>query len=154
MLPFQNMATRLDVTATWKGKLAFTGKGHLDLSLPIDYIPPLGDDNGFMPLEMLLMSLAACSGASVALLLGRAQQKISGLEVRARAERRDEHPTIFTSIHLEFRLAGTAIDRAAVEKTIAVSEERFCPVWAMLKPSVPITTSFVVEVGDGGRDGG
>jgi putative redox protein len=139
------MSTRVDVTATWNGKMAFTGKGHLPLSVPIDYVPPLGDDQGFMPLEMLLISLAGCSGASVALLLGRAEQKVSTLEVHASAERRSEHPTVFTSIHLEFHIRGKAVDSAAVEKTIRVSEERFCPVWAMLKPGVPITTSFSVE---------
>jgi putative redox protein len=138
------MTIRVDVSATWNGKMAFTGKGHLPLTLPIDYVPPLGDDQGFMPLEMLLISLAGCSGASVALLLGRAGQKVGGLEVRASAERRTDHPTVFTTIHLEFRITGAGLDPAAVEKTIRVSEERFCPVWAMLKPGVPITTSVVL----------
>jgi putative redox protein len=139
------MTTRVDVTATWNGKMAFTGKGHLALALPIDYVPPLGDDQGFMPLEMLLMSLAGCSGASVALLLGKAGHTPDGMEVHASAERRVEHPTVFTSIHLEFRIKGTGIDPAAVEKVVRVSEERFCPVWAMVKPSVPITTSVVMQ---------
>jgi putative redox protein len=125
--------------------MAFTGQGHLPITLPIDYVPPLGDDRGFMPLEMLLISLAGCSGASVALLLGRAGQDVAGLEVSASAERRTEHPTVFTSIQLEFRIKGAGLDPAAVAKAIRVSEERFCPVWAMLKPGVPITTSVVLQ---------
>jgi putative redox protein len=139
------MSTRLDVTATWNGKMAFTGKGHLPLALPIDYIPPLGDDQGLMPLELLLISLAACSGASVALLLGRAEQEIKSLDVHASAERRTEHPTVFTNIHLEFQIKGSKVDSTVVDKCIRASEERFCPVWAMLKPSVPITTTFAVD---------
>lgn len=125
--------------------MAFTGKGHLPLTLPIDYVEPLGDDQGFMPLEILLMSLAACSGASVAMLLGRAGQVVKNLDVHASAERRSEHPTVFTNIHLEFQIEGTNVDPTQVDGCIRISEERFCPVWAMLKPSVPITTSVVVQ---------
>ena len=139
------MSTRLEVSAIWKSKMAFAGQGHTGDTVAIDYVPPLGDDQGIMPLELLLISLAACSGATVATLLGRMQQKLGGLEVRATGERRDEHPTVFTGIRLEFKVRGSGIDRASVEKAMALSEAQFCPVWAMLKPAVPITASCAIE---------
>lgn len=139
------MTTRLEVSATWNSRMAFTGTGHTGDTVAIDYVPPLGEDHGIMPLELLLISLAACSGATVATLLGRMQQPLAGMEVRAVGERRDEHPTVFTGIRLEFRMRGARVDRAAVEKALALSETQLCPVWAMLKPTVPITASCVIE---------
>jgi len=139
------MTTRVEVSATWKGKLAFDAKGHTPVIVPIDYVKPLGDDLSPMPMELLLMSLAACSGATVATLLGRANLKPDKLEVRASGERREEHPTTFESIRLEFRLRGGNVDRASAEKAIKMSEERFCPVWAMLKGAVPIVAGCLIE---------
>jgi putative redox protein len=139
------MTTRLEVSATWKGKLAFDAKGHTAVVVPADYVKPLGDDKAPMPMELLLMSLAACSGGTVATLLARANIKPDKLEVRASGERREEHPTTFESIRLEFRVKGGNADRASVEKAIKMSEERFCPVWAMLKGAVPIVAGCLIE---------
>lgn len=99
---------------------------------------------GFKPMELLLVSLAACTGSVVASLLARQHQPVAGVEVEARGQRRDEHPTIFTSIALEFVVRGAGIAPSAVEKAIAQAD-RLCPVWAMLK-STPVTTAFrIVE---------
>jgi putative redox protein len=138
------MATQVNVSAKWNGKMAFSGKGHLDLPVPIDYLKPHGDDQGLMPLELLLISLAGCSGATLALLLGRAEQQLTKLDVLVSADRRTEHPTVLTKIHIEFQLKGRGLDATAVAKMLEVSENKMCPVWAMLKPGVPITSSFTV----------
>ena len=44
-----------------------------------DYHPPLGDDQGYTGLELLLVSLAACSGTSVLALLRKMRKTISDL---------------------------------------------------------------------------
>jgi putative redox protein len=105
---------------------------------------------GFTPMELLLASLVACSGSVVASLLKRKGQPVAGVEVQARGQRRDEHPTVFTSIAVEFIVHGAGVDAAAVEKVIAQAEGQLCPVWAMLKPGTCITTSFriVAEQGE------
>jgi putative redox protein len=100
---------------------------------------------GYRPMELLLASLAACGGSVVALLLGRMGQPITGLEVDVRGQRRDEHPTVFTHIAVEFKLHGAGIDPARVAEAITQADERLCPVWAMLKPGVPIQTSYTID---------
>lgn len=114
-------------------------------SITTDYPLEAGDAGvGARPLELLLGSLASCAGGSVVALLRRAGQRVSGLTVSARGQRRVEHPTVFTGIALEFVVRGP-VDQAAVTKAIAASESVVCPVWAMLKPGTPITTSFRIE---------
>jgi len=110
-----------------------------------DYpLNPAATGAGPRPLEMLLGSLAACSGGTLVALLRRGGQPLRGLKVIARGQRRTEHPTVFTSIALEFVVSG-AIDPSVVAQTIDLAETRVCPVWAMLKPTTPITASFTIE---------
>lgn len=104
-----------------------------------------GKGEGPRPLEMLLASLAACAGGSLAVLLRKQGQAFTALRVRASGRRRDEHPTGFESIQLAFEVAGPGLDEARVRAALDLSEARICPVWAMLKPGVAITASLVLR---------
>lgn len=101
---------------------------------------------------MLLASLASCAGGSVMALLRRAGQSVDGLTVSARGVRRSEHPTVFTEIALDFMVAGNVTPQA-VESILHEAETRVCPVWAMLKPTTPITSSFHITAAQGDNRG-
>jgi putative redox protein len=120
-------------------RMVATAGGH---SLTMDY--PLNGEQGagMKPLEVLLSSLAACGGSTVALLLGRKKEPVKGVEVIARAMRRDEHPTVLTDIGLEFVIRGAEVNPATVESVLATADEKLCPVWAMLRPGTRISTSY------------
>ncbi|HSK09938.1 MAG TPA: OsmC family protein [Vicinamibacterales bacterium] len=115
-------------------------------TITTDYpVAPTAPAAGFTPMELLLASLAACTGSVVASLLRRLNQRVAGVEVEARGERRDEHPTVFTAIDLEFVVRGEGVEQAAIERAMAHAD-RLCPVLAMLTPGTPVRTSFrVVE---------
>ena len=138
------MATELSVHAVQKGPMEFaiTDGEH---AVTIDYPLPGGDGPiaGMTPLRLLLASLAGCGGSSVAALLRRDGQPVTGIEVTAHGERREEHPTVITAIDLGFVVRGD-VDPARVKHALAVSEAQICPVWAMLRTGTPITSSFSV----------
>ena len=139
------MPSELRIHAVHVGGMRMTA-GNGEHALTADY--PLQADEkaaGLKPLELLLASVATCGGSVVALLLGRTRQPVSGLEVNVRGTRRDEHPTVFTEIAVEFVVRGAGVDPLAVQKAIAQADEKLCPVWAMLKPGTPITTSYRTE---------
>jgi putative redox protein len=125
-------------------KIKFEGIAGTNAPITIDYIPPIGDGEGIMPLELILMSLAACSGATVALMLRRMQKKVTGLKINASGVRREEHPLGFKSIELKFLVNSPDADDEAVQKAIKLSEETYCPVWTMLKASVEIKTEYKI----------
>lgn len=142
------MTDQLEVSVTLANeKVQFTGVAQSNPAITIDYVPPLGDGQGYMPLELLLISLAACSGSTVATLLRRAGQSVAGLEVRAAGVRRQAHPTSFERILLEFRLTSADATAADVEQAIRISEETVCPVWAMLKNNVEIGWEYRISAG-------
>jgi putative redox protein len=138
------MSNQLSAQVSFQEKMHFTGWASFEQTVAIDYSPPFGEGAGFMPLELLLLSLAGCSGQTLISLLRTMEQSVCGLEVRAQGQRQAEHPTVFTIINLEFIVRGADLDPAVVAKAIALSEDRFCPVWAMLKGGVTITASFQV----------
>lgn len=136
------MPSELSVHAVQQGPMAFAiSDGEHEIT--VDYPLPTseGELKGMTPLRLLLASLAGCSGSSVAALLRRDGQPVTGVEVAARGQRRDEHPTVITSIELEFVVKG-AVDPARVEHALKLSETHICPVWAMLRTGTPITSSY------------
>jgi putative redox protein len=140
------MPTMLTSTATLtNSRMQFRGEAKENPSVAIDYIPPLGDDEGYMPLELFLMSLAACAGGSVAALLRRSGKSVDGLHVRADGLRRDEHPTTFEHITLEFMLTSGNASEADLRQVVEFFEATLCPVWAMLKGNVQVETKCVVK---------
>ena len=54
---------------------------------------------------------------------------------------------IVTAVALEFDFSGGRLEPVSVEKALALSEERYCPVWAMLKASVPIAVAYRLLAG-------
>jgi putative redox protein len=129
----------------WTEKLHFRGQSEHEQVVAIDHAPPLGDGNGIKPMELLLMSLASCSAQTVISLLQKMKQDVRGFTVKAEGARRAEHPTVFTKIRLEYEVEGVGLSAEAVEKAIRLSEEKYCPVWAMLKPGVKISFSYKIQ---------
>ena len=98
------------------------------------------------PLEVLLASLAACAGNSLSLVLCRKMgAKVDSLEVEARAERREEHPTVLTAIELVYHLRGEALSADEVERALRIAEDQLCPVLSMLRPGTEIHSSWQID---------
>ena len=137
------MEDRLSLNST-NQKLGYTGALRSHPAIPIDSIPPFGDGQGYTPLEMLLMSLGACSGGTLGLLLRKLGKTVAGIKVDVKGTRREQHPTSFQKIHLAFTVASADTKDADVQKSLKLAEESVCPVWAMVKGNAEITTDYKI----------
>ncbi|HEV2953864.1 MAG TPA: OsmC family protein [Candidatus Dormibacteraeota bacterium] len=129
------------VVARWGGsKLSFeieSGSGH---KLTIDEPPPLGDDSGMRPTELLLAALSACTGVNAASLLNKFKQPFDQLAVEVEGDQGSEWPRAFTDIRITFAIHWTGPrDDALVDKALDLSCNRYCPVDATLTNGVRIT---------------
>jgi len=139
------MPSEVTITADYLGGMKLSA-GDGEHSVTVDYpLEPEAEVAGLTPLKLLLGSLACCAGNTVPLLLARRGKPVEQLRVTARGQRRDEHPTVFTHIDVEFAFRGEGLDPATVERCIALADEKLCPVWAMLRASTPIETSYRIE---------
>jgi putative redox protein len=119
-----------------------TGSGH---SFAIDSAPEVGGHNtGPRPFELLAASLAGCTGMDVISVLRKMQQKVTGLKVHVSGERAAEHPKKFLSIHIEYTVIGYNLVEDRVARAIELSETKYCPAMASLRPGAPITSSFTI----------
>lgn len=126
-------------------KLHFIGSVDNNEPISIDYIAPLGDDLGYTSLELLLLSLSSCLGSAMLTLLRGMHKTITNFEITAKGQRKEEHPTRFKSIHLEISLSSPDATREDVHKVINLAEEKYCPVWSMIKGNTTVETSFTIN---------
>lgn len=110
-----------------------------------DYPLPAGGDEGPTSLELFLASLCTCAGGTVSHILRRSDIKFSSLSVHAKGERRTEHPTFFKSISLEIELVSETASQKDIEKALMLAEQEICPVWNMIKNTVPVTASCILR---------
>ncbi len=138
----------MDAKVTWKGRLSFAGTADTGFTLPLGAEPAVGgDDDGFRPLELMAISLAACTGMDVISLLQKKRQQVTGFEVKVHAERADEHPKVFTHMTVEYNVTGHNVDPAALERSIELSKTKYCPAQAMLSKAVEIEHKYTITEG-------
>lgn len=96
------------------------------------------------PLELMLMSLAGCTGMDVVSILRKKRLHLDDFRMEVNAEQTKEHPKVFTDITLRFFFTGVNIRRADVESAIQLSQEKYCAVTAMLKESVSVSYDYLI----------
>ena len=69
------------------------------------------------------------------------KEPLEALEVIAEAERADEHPKIFTKIHLTYHVKGK-VNPKKLQRAIQLSESTYCSASAMLGRSAEIRANM------------
>ena len=122
--------------------VGLTESGHW---VNVDGPPQFGGSSAAIrPKELILISLGACTGSDVVSILQKKRVKLNGFEVKLKAQVAEEHPQVYTKIHIEYVFYGENLSKADLERAIDLSQNKYCPVSAMLKNSVELTNSYVI----------
>jgi putative redox protein len=103
-----------------------------------------GDNLGVRPMEMLLLGVAGCTMIDVVTTLKKMRQELTHCETKVNAERADDHPKVFTDIHIQFLVKGNDLDSKKVEKAITLSAEKYCSASIMLGKTASISHDFEI----------
>jgi putative redox protein len=99
------------------------------------------------PLELLLVSVAACTATDVVSILQKKRQNVTDYRVEITGERRENYPRAFTKFHIHHIVYGSDVSAQAVAQSIELSDTKYCSVAATVKPTAQITTSYeIIEV--------
>jgi putative redox protein len=144
------MAEVMAVQATLETGMRFeveAGSGH---RVTLDAAEHGGGHNeGFRPMEMLLVGLAGCTGMDVISILRKKRQDVTGYEVHVQGVRAEDHPMVFVEITVEHVVTGHHIQPEAVARAIELSEERYCGAGAMLGKVAHLTHTYrIVEAAE------
>jgi len=135
----------MNISVNWVDGMLMVGKSHSGHSITMDGPPEIGGENlGVRPMEMLLLGVAGCTMIDVVTTLKKMRQDLSHCETKVNAERADEHPKVFTEIHIQFIVKGKDLDSKKVEKAIKLSAEKYCSASIMLGETASITHDFEI----------
>ena len=108
-----------------------------------------GHNEGFRPMELLLVGLAGCTGMDVISILRKKRLDVTGYEVHVTGVRAEEHPMVFVEITVEHIVTGHRIQPEAVVRAIELSEKRYCGAGAMLGKVAHLTHIYrIVEAAE------
>ena len=139
----------MECTIDWGGPngmlfTASTGSGHV--AVMDGAVDGGGHNLAPRPMEMLLAGTGGCTAYDVVLILKRGRHAVTGCSVKLQAERAGTDPKVFTKIHFAFTVTGANLPRAAVERAVQLSHEKYCSASAMLEKTAEMT--FSVDIVD------
>ena len=136
----------MNLSVNWVDGMLMVGKSHSGHSITMDGPTEIGGENlGVRPMEMLLLGVAGCTMIDVVTTLKKMRQDLSHCETKISAERANEHPKVFTDIHIHFIVKGKNLDSKKVDKAVTLSAEKYCSASIMLGKTAKITHDFEVN---------
>ena len=126
-------------------KHSLVAKGESNHWVAIDDKLEFGHGAGSSPMELMLISIAACTAMDVISILKKRRAKLSDLELEVDGNRRDEHPRIYTDIHIKYLLTGKDLKKKDVERAITLSGEKYCSAIGMVKNTATISSEYEIR---------
>lgn len=127
-------------------KIKFLASTNLrpDKEIAFDYVPPVGDGDGYLGLELLLTSFSGCVSTAIVFLLRKMGHTVSAYKMRAEGIRR-EKPISLEKIIAEITLGDADIPAADVQKAIALASD-ISPVWLAIRNNVEVSISYKADL--------
>jgi putative redox protein len=125
----------VEASVNWTDKERYVGSATSQHSIVMD---TAAEKTANTPMELVLLGLCGCTASDVVGILRKKREPFTGLEVRAKAERADGYPAVYTSIYLTYLVRGQ-VSRKAMEDAVKLSKEKYCSVSAMLEKTAKIT---------------
>lgn len=134
----------MEARIKWVDNAAFTGETGSGHPVVIDGPPDLGGRNlGVRPMELMLLSVGACSAMDVLHILKKGRHAVADVQVEVKGDRADTDPKVFTRIHLHFIVGGKGLAAATVERAVKLSAEKYCSASIMLsRAGAEVTHDF------------
>ena len=101
-------------------------------------------EQGWRPMEMLLVSLAGCSAIDVVSILKKQRQTIDDLQIEIDGDRREGTPAPYESIRIHFILSGKIKD-SKMEKAIELTVTKYCSVYFSLHPDIDVKYTYEIK---------
>ncbi len=135
----------MQVIVKWVDGRAFLGESGSGHTVVMDGPPDHGGRNiGIRPMEMILLGVGGCSSYDVMDILQKGRHDIVDCVAEITAERVDKVPSVFSKIHLHFKVTGKNLKDSVVERAVKLSAEKYCSASIMLGKSVDITHDYEV----------
>ena len=127
------------INVKWMGDMAFEAAIREHRILMDANSDSGGHNEGPRPKPLLMASLAGCTGMDVMSILKKMKVETKGLNIRVEGMIAEEHPKIYTSIHLVYEFEGENLPMDRLIRAIELSQEKYCGVSLSLQKAMPVT---------------
>ena len=129
----------------WVENLRFVGVSNSGRSIVMDGLAAVGGDaSAVTPGELVFIALGGCTGVDVISILKKMRVSLRDLKIEIEGEPVETHPRIYKWIKLTYRFYGVA-DRDKARQAVALSQEKYCSVSAIVKKSAELAHEIVFE---------
>ena len=129
----------------WVEDVCFMAEADSGHAVIMDGSPEIGGRNlGPRPMELLLMGTGGCTSVDVIMILKKSRQDVTACEVAIEADRADDHPKVFTRIHMHFTVKGRNLKPEIVDRAIKLSAEKYCSASIILGKTAVMTHDFEI----------
>ncbi len=136
----------MNTTVRWIDNMMMVGESASGHAIVMDGPEELGGNNlGVRPMEMLLLGMGGCTTVDVISMLKKMREEVADCKCEISAQRADEHPKVFTKIHIHFVVSGSNLNEKKVDKAVTLSAEKYCSASIMLGKSATITHDFEIN---------
>ncbi len=119
------------------------GSGH---TLTLDSkVESGGHGSSPRPFELMAASVAGCTAMDVISILRKMRERVTDLQVQVVGAQAEEYPKRFTGIEVTYILTGFNLDEKKVQQAIMLSETKYCPAMASLRPGTPIASEYIIK---------
>src|SRR5688500_11862278 len=98
---------------------------------------------GPSPVQMLAIALAGCMSIDVLDIVRKGRHPLSAFRTTLSGERAPDAPRRLLKVALHFHVHG-AVPPPVVERSIALSRDKYCSVWHSLREDIELTSTFDV----------
>lgn len=125
-----------------KVKFEAASQSNTERSITFDYVPPLGDGDGFLGLEVLVMSFAGCVSTAIVGLLRRSGMNINSYKMNIEGIR-TEQPITLEKINFELIIESNDITGEKILEIIKLAE-KISPVWIAIRNNVEVNYQYKI----------
>ncbi|OLO25166.1 osmotically inducible protein C [Alkalihalophilus pseudofirmus] len=104
------------------------------------------EEFGFRPYQLLVSSVAVCSGGVLRKVLAKKRLEYKDIKVSAEVTRNPEGAQEIQKIHMHFTIIGSNLSEEKIEKSLVVTKKN-CSMVQSVKDSIEITESFEIVEG-------
>lgn len=108
-----------------------------------DYLKPIGDEEGFRGLELMLVTFGGCVSTTIVFLLRKMGKTIETFKLQLEGEKQ-ENPVSLKKITFEVIMVADNITTNEMQEVLKMTE-KLSPVWNMVKGNVEVISNVSIQ---------
>lgn len=123
-----------------KFKLEGISESNSSRPIEFDFSKPLGDDDGYKGLELLLLAFGGCVSTTMIFLLRKQEKKIESFKLKLEGVKR-QNPVSIEKIIFKAVIVSDNISDEDMQ-ILLKKAEKICPVWNMIKGNTEVVGEY------------